>query len=94
MRAAAQERARVRRRPGIVDHDQHAPLGQQLLETDASGLDIRETGTLAGNDGDQVFNAAERLARALAQRHPQHAVIVGVLDLLVGAERPGEVVLP
>ena len=41
-------------------------------------------------DGDQVLDPPERVARAFAQRHPEHAVMVGVLDVGIGAEGAGE----
>ncbi len=90
VRAAAQERTRVRGLPEIVDDDEDASVGQQLGQPARRRLLGGEARPLAREREDEVLDAPEQRPGRLAQGHPEGAVEKGVLDVGVGAERSGE----
>ena len=76
--------------PDVVDHDQHAPLAYRLAKTRDGGVECCEARAFVGQNFDQVHNATLNTTRLLAERDPEDAVIEGVLDRLLVADRAGE----
>ena len=89
-RSAMQERREVLFAPGIVDHQQAAPIIERFGKRDLGRLDGAEAGPLAGEGLDQVGDAADQIVGLLAQRDAQDAVAERVLDVAVVAQRVGE----
>ncbi len=81
-------RAALRKRiPHVVNHDQKVTISQQFFQAIDGGIKRRKARTLAAEREDQVFDAARQIAGIFAERHPEEAIIEGVLNLLVVAER-------
>ena len=89
-----QERRKVLDAPGIVDHQQAAPIIERVGQRGLGGVDGAEAGARAGEGLDQVGDAADQIVGLLAQRDAQDAVAERVLDVAVVAQRIGERGLP
>jgi hypothetical protein len=88
--ASLQERSQILLAPDVIDDQQNSAVAQRLAELGGCGLDGLDAGALTGQDLDQVGNDGQQICRIFPKFRPQHAVEVGVLDVGVMCQCPGQ----
>jgi hypothetical protein len=88
--SSLQKRGEIGHPPDIINHEQAAAISQGFFEPGSSRLLTGEASSLPAQEVDKVLDFADEIGRFIAQRHPEHAIRKGVLNLLVMAECQGQ----
>ena len=90
LRSAIQERRQILHPPGIVDHQEAAPIIERVGQRGCGAVDGVKARPFAGEGLDQIGDTADQIVGLLAQRDAQNAVAEGILDVAVVTQGIGE----